>query len=106
VTVSHTKALLQAIEQELPTSFVYHMLNLHDSNLEIVDAVIGQDSPAYNKPLNALKLPGDSLVLLVVRNGKVLVPRGDLVLANRDEIIVLSPRSSDVNIRELLRGAE
>jgi trk system potassium uptake protein TrkA len=106
VTVSHTKALLQAIEQELPTSLFYHMLNLHDSNLEIVDAMIGPDSPALNKPLNSLKLPGDSLVLLVVRNGKVLVPRGDLVLTNRDEIVVLSPRASDVNIRELFAGAE
>jgi trk system potassium uptake protein len=106
VTVSHTKALLQAIEQQLPTSIFYHLLNLHDSNLEIIDAVIGAQSPALTRPISALKLPSDCLVLLVVRKGKVLVPRGDLVLANQDEIVVLAPRSNDINVRGLLMGTE
>lgn len=106
VTVSHTKALLQAIERELPTSIFYHLLSLHDSNLEIVDAVVGPHSPSLNRSLSSLKMPPDCLILLVVRKGKVLVPRGDLVLANQDEIVVLAPRSSDLNIRELLVGSD
>ncbi len=106
VTVSHTKALLQVIEQELPSSFVYHMHNLHDSQLQIVDAVIGPQSPALNRNLNSLKLPPDSLILLVVRAGKAIVPKGDLILAEKDEIVALTPQASDANIRELLIGAE
>ncbi len=106
VTVSHTKAMLQAIQQELPAPFIYHLMNLHDSNLKIVDVVIGPQSPALNRPLSTIKLPPDSLILLVVRNGKVLVPRGDLIVTNQDEIVVLTPHDTDTNVQELLVGAE
>ncbi len=103
-TVSHTRALLEAIEQELPDRSLRHLLNLRDSNLQIVDAVLNNHSPVVGRPLNAINFPPDSSVLLVVRDGKPLVPRGDLMLADRDEIVALTPNSSEASIKKLLVG--
>lgn len=103
-TVSHTKALLEVIEQELPSTSLCHFMNLRDSNLELVDAVIGPSSPVVDHALSSVDFPPDSAILLVVRSGKVLVPRGDLVLANRDEVIVITPRSRNTDVRHLLIG--
>ncbi len=105
VTVSHTKALLEAIELELPqTASLRHLKALYDSKLEIVEAVIGPDSPSLNRPLNSLRFPPDSAILLVIRAGKVLVPRGELVLSERDEVVAVVPITGDASLQQLLVG--
>jgi trk system potassium uptake protein TrkA len=103
-TVSHTKALLEIIEQELPLSSLRHLHYIRDSKLEIVEVIIGPDSPARDKPISALDFPQDSSILLVVRNGKVLVPSGTLVLREQDEIVILTPQNSDNLVQEALIG--
>lgn len=103
-TVSHTQALLEIIEQELPTNTLHHMMLLRDNNLELVDAVIGLQSPALGKPINSLAFPPDSAILLVVRNSKIIVPRGDLVLQERDEIVAITPRNAESSIKQMLVG--
>lgn len=103
-TVSHTKALLEIIEQELPLSSLRHLHYIRDSKLEIVEVIIGPDSPARDQPISNLEFPQDSSILLVVRNGKVLVPSGTLVLRERDEIVILTPQNSDNQVQELLVG--
>jgi trk system potassium uptake protein len=103
-TVSHTQALLQIIEQELPSNRLHHMMLLRDSNLELVDTIIVASSPAVGRPVSSLPFPTDSMLVLVVRNGKALVPRGDLTLQERDEVVVLTPRASESNIRQLFIG--
>ncbi len=103
-TVSHTKALLEMIEQELPLSSFRHLRYIHDSNLEIVEVVIGPESPACERPINSLEFPPDSSILLVVRHGKALVPSGNLVLKEQDEIVILTPQNSDSQVQEMLLG--
>lgn len=103
-TVSHTKALLEIIEQELPLTSLRHLHYIRDSQLEIVEVIIGPDSPARDKPISGLNFPQDSSILLVVRSGKVLVPSGNLVLQEQDEIVILTPQNSDNLVQEVLAG--
>ncbi|MDB5083035.1 MAG: Portal protein [Chloroflexi bacterium] len=103
-TVSHTKALLEIIEQELPLSSFRHLRYIRDSQLEIVEVVLGPESPARDQPINSLAFPQDSSILLVVRHGKALVPSGTLVLKERDEIVILTPQGSDNQVQEILIG--
>jgi trk system potassium uptake protein TrkA len=103
-TVSHTKALLEIIEQELPLSSLRHLHYIRDSKLEIIEVIIGPESPARDRTINSLNFPPDSSILLVVRSGKVLVPSGTLALKERDEIVILTPQNSDNQVQELLIG--
>lgn len=103
-TISHTKALLEIIEQELPLSSFRHLRYIRDSKLEIVEVVIGPESPARDQPINSLNFPQDSSILLVVREGKALVPSGTLALKERDEIVILTPQGNDSQVQEILIG--
>lgn len=105
-TVNPTNMLVDLIEQEIPSHSLWHLMNLQDSDLQLVDAVISQSSPVFGKPLSALNLPAGTLVVLVVRGGKALVPGGDFVLGNRDEVIVLAPHSGEDQVRRILVSQE
>ncbi len=74
-TVSHTNIILNLIEQEIPSHSLLHLTNLRQSNLELVDVLLDQNSPAINKPLNSFELPPQTRIVIVVRGGKSLVPR-------------------------------
>jgi trk system potassium uptake protein TrkA len=103
-TVSHTRALLEIIEQELPFSSFRHLRYIRDSKLEIAEVVIGPESPARDKPISSLNFPPDSSILLVVRGGKALVPHGNLTLKERDEVFILTAQSNDHHVQEVLMG--
>jgi len=105
-TVSHTNIILSMIEQVIPSHSLWHLTHLRNSDLEMIDAVLGSNSPVLNKSLSSINLPADSNVVLVVRNGKTIVPRGDLVFAPHDEVIAIVARNSRHEVRRLLVGTE
>ena len=104
VTVSHTDIILKMIEQEIPSHSLWHLSNLRNSKLELIDALLGPDSPAVNKALNTIKLPTESTIVLVVRNGETLIPRGDLIFAPQDEIIAIVAHADEQEMRRILVG--
>ncbi len=105
-TISHTNAIMDIIEQQLPTKSLCNLLKLRDSNLELLDIVLDTSSPALNRPINSLSLPPETSILIILRNSKVVVPRGDLVLGLKDEVLVLGPKSAESLLRLALVGAE
>lgn len=103
-TVSPTEVILNMIAQQIPSHSLWHLTHLRNSNLEMIDALLGPNSPVVNKALSSLKLPLDTSIVLVVRDGKTLVPRGDLVFQLQDEVIAIVARPSEADVRALLVG--
>jgi hypothetical protein len=52
--------------------------------------------------LSDLDLPRDATVVAVVRNDRLVVPRGDTVLSTGDEVLVLTIAEAESAVRELL----
>ena len=102
--VSHTKALMEAINQELPSSTLRHLYNLRDGRQELISTVIGPNSPVINQPLSAVKFPVGSAPVLLVRDGKRQELRADTVLTNNDELVLLTLRGKDSEVQHLLIG--
>lgn len=100
-TVSHTTALLELIEREIPQHSAWHMLKLRGSNLDLVDVLIGTGSPAINKNLPALNLSADVQVLSVIRDGKAVTPNNGFIIKEQDELLIFAPN----NLQNLLRRA-
>src|SRR5689334_1804246 len=67
-TVSATKIIYNLIEQEIETGEVIPLAALKKGNIEIVEVEIGPKSPVLNKKIQQLTLPGDALIISVIRN--------------------------------------
>src|ERR1700724_1742569 len=61
-------------------------------------------APATAQPLSAIDMPRDATIVAVVRNQRVLVPRGDTVLQAHDEILALVTDDSEEPVKILLTG--
>ena len=63
-----------------------------EDSIEVAEVIVNEGSPAVGRALRDVRLPGQSLIVGVVRRGEALVPRGDTVLELRDHVLLISGR--------------
>ena len=106
VTVSATQIILEAIQQEVPTHPLTHLLALRDKGLEIVDVKISPESTTVGKSIKELSLPKESkLALIIPKERRPRIPTASTVLKAGDQVIALTTPESEEALRTALRGA-
>jgi trk system potassium uptake protein TrkA len=105
VTVSSTNIILSVIEQEIPERGLVHLLTLKHAQIAIVEASVEEGAEAAGKPLADIEFPPNVVISAVLRNGSLLLPRGDTVLMPKDHVIALANRESEDELREILTGS-
>jgi trk system potassium uptake protein TrkA len=105
VTVSSTTIILEAIEREVPTHPLTHLLTFEGKGLALVDMKISPESKTAGKIVKDIDLPQESkLVLIIPRDGSVQVPSMNTVLKVGDHIIAVTPPESEEALRSALSG--
>ena len=105
VTVSTTNILLEAIEREVPTHPLTHLLTIDDKGQVIVDVKISPESTTVGKAVKELSLPKESkLALVIPQEGSAHVPTASTVLRAGDQIIAVTPAEFEEALRAALRG--
>ena len=105
VTVSTTDIILEAIEQEVPTHPLTHLLTPSDSGTEIVDVRISSGMPAIGKTIRTLALPKEiKLALFIRKGGKHHMPTSNTTIREGDHIIALTPPELEDSLRTALTG--
>ncbi|MFC1961476.1 potassium channel family protein [Chloroflexota bacterium] len=106
VTVSSTKIILEAIQHEVPTHPLTHLLEITEKGLEIVNIRIPAESSTVGKMVKDLKLPaGSRLALIIPKEGAPHIPSINTVIRESDRIIALTPPELEENLRAALAGA-
>lgn len=104
-TIGVTNLILKHIEEELPAHPLTHLLTMVEEGAEIVEVKLEKNSKAINKAVKNLKLPQDSILALLIRNGhKPKVPTADTVLKLDDRLIALTSLENEANLRKALVG--
>jgi trk system potassium uptake protein TrkA len=105
VTVSTTDVIIEAIEREVPTHPLTHLLTIEEKGLVIVDVKISPESTTVGKAVRELSLPKESkLALIIPQEGSAYVPAASTVLQAGDQIIALTSPASEEALRAALSG--
>jgi trk system potassium uptake protein TrkA len=104
VSVS-TPHLITALVQEAVSvgSFV-RLLSFEGGKAKLAEVTLAEGSPAADKEIAELGFPRDATVVAVIRNERVIVPRGDTVIRIGDEVLVLVTSEAEDDVRLLLIG--
>lgn len=104
VTVSQTNVILSIIEQEIPERGLVHLMTLKHAQMAIVEATVEEKAMAAGKCIADINFPDNIVISAVLRDGNLIIPRGDTVLLPRDEVIALATRESESTLRQMLIG--
>jgi trk system potassium uptake protein TrkA len=105
VTISSTDLILEAIEREVPTHPLTHLLTIDEKGLVIVDVKISPGSTTVGKTVKELSLPEKSnLALIIPHQGTARTLSPHTVLQAGDQIIAVTTPESEEALRSALRG--
>jgi trk system potassium uptake protein TrkA len=104
-TVCATSNIMALVEHEVPEHGLIHLLDLRNENLEIVEVEIDRDSPSAGKTVERLKLPQESRLISVTRDGQSEIAVGSTKLQPGDRVLaILKPGREEEFRRALLRS--
>lgn len=102
VTVSQTNYILGLIEQAIPERAFIHLLNLRHADLAIIEATISENSPVAHQTVGEIDLPVSCVIAAIARQADVIVPDPSTEILPGDEIIAVTHRTEEDELRRLL----
>ena len=104
ISVSTPHLLTGLVEEAVTVGSFVRLLSLEGGKARLAEVTLAAGSPAIAKELTDLGLPRESTVVAVLRDGHVVVPRGDTVLHQGDEVLVLVTGGVEDDVRRALVG--
>jgi trk system potassium uptake protein TrkA len=88
--VSPPHILTALVEEAVTVGDLVRLLKLERGQVTLVEVVLEPGSAAAGRPLYELRLPLDSAVVAIVREGHVVIPQPETVLTPGDEIMAIA----------------
>jgi trk system potassium uptake protein TrkA len=101
VGVNQADFIAHLVVEEMDLNSMFTMMKLSNSEYSIVQTRVSMPAKAVNKTLKDLPIPKGVVLIAVVRDGIVLIPKGDTEIRAEDEIIMMTDESSRSEIHEI-----
>ncbi len=106
LSVSTPHLMTALVEEAVSVGTLVRLLHFAEGSAGLVEVTLATDSPAAGVPVAELGVPRDASIVTVVRDRRVVIPRGDTVLEAGDEVIALVTEDSEESMRTILVGVE
>jgi trk system potassium uptake protein len=102
--VSPPHLLTSLVEEAVTTGDLVRLLRLEGGKASIVEMKLDGDSPAAGHAVYELRLPPDTTIVAVLREGHVVIVQPETVLAAGDEVVALAAPDAEQALREAIVG--
>jgi trk/ktr system potassium uptake protein len=111
VAVSVPHILTSLAEEAVTVGDLVRLLRLEGGRIALVEMTIPDGSPNDGRPIYELRLPADSAIVAVLRDGHVVIPQPETQIVAGDEVVALASPESERSLRtavlgEAIRGGE
>lgn len=106
VAFSATEVIAQLIEQQTTTEEIKTLFPLAEGEVSVTEVILPEDSPAREQMLKDLALPSGTLIACIIRQGKVIVPKGMTQLHATDRLVLISEPKGYGDLLRILVGEE
>ena len=104
VAISQVHLTSKVIEEQIGLGELITLLKLNRGEAALVELRLPETSPCQGKAIRDLNFPGDTVIVSVIRAGRLIIPRGDTRLETGDEILAVSTVVAEKPLKELLVG--
>ncbi len=89
VRVSQAHIMASLMREEMATLAMAVLLRLHEGDTVLVEDILAPNSGAAGRPIRELTLPADAILVAVIRDDKIVIPRGNVTLHAGDHVLAL-----------------
>ncbi|NMC11992.1 MAG: TrkA family potassium uptake protein [Chloroflexi bacterium] len=102
VALSQPDILAKLIVEEMSLGDMMTLLKLRRGEFSVVEEKVHPKAIAAGKAIRDINFPPDCVLVAVIRGGKLIIPRGETVLREVDEIIALVHETQLANLASIL----
>jgi trk system potassium uptake protein TrkA len=103
-SVSPPHILTAMVEEAVTVGDLVRLLRLEGGKVGLVEMRLPEGSPNVGRPLYELRMPPDTTIVAVLRDGHVTIPQPETTLAAGDEIVALASNESEGALRDSVMG--
>ena len=92
------------MEEAVSVGSLVRLLQFEGGEARLVEVTLAPDSPAAGRVISSLGVPRDATIVALVRDGHVVVPRGDTMIEAGDEVLALVTPESEDPVKAILIG--
>ena len=104
VAVSVPHFLTALVEEAVTVGDLVRILRLEGGRVGLVELTIPDTWPNAGRPLYELRLPPDSAIVAVLREGHVVIPQPETVITPGDEVLALAAGEAEATLRSAIMG--
>lgn len=90
IAIGSTAIIAKVIEDEVSWEDFITLFTFKRGNLSIIRVDLPETSPVINRSVNEIQLPEDAVLVAIIRNGEIMIPKMNSVLKEKDEIIAIT----------------
>ena len=105
VAISQVHLTAKVIEEEIGLGELVTLLKLNRGEAALVEMRLPEGSPALGKTIRDLQLLADTVIVSIIRDGKLVIPRGDTSLQVGDEVLAVSTVKAEPALKDALVGS-
>jgi len=94
VALNQADLMAKLIAEEMSLGDMMTLLKLRRGEYSIVEEKAHPDSPAVGKQVHELDLPEQCILTAILRRGTLILPRGNTVIEEADEVIAVAHSSA------------
>lgn len=89
VRVSQAHLMASLMREEMAMFAMAVLLRLHKGETMLVEDILDQKSQAAGRAIRDLDLPADAILVAIIRNDDIVIPRGNVVLQAGDHVLAM-----------------
>lgn len=102
IVISSAGMLSKIVEQQLNAINQHFITHFTTGDIAIVEFKIEHYHSMKNRKISEIKWPNHTLVISIIRNGKSIVPSGEVTLLENDSLIISSDEKNKKNLKKLI----
>jgi trk system potassium uptake protein TrkA len=103
--VSPPHILTAMVEEAVTVGDLVRLIRLGGGQVAIVEMTLPEGSPSVGRAVYELRLPSDAVIVAILREGHVVIPQPETVLASGDEVLALASGPVERELRDAVVGA-
>ncbi|HOP10599.1 MAG TPA: NAD-binding protein [Oscillospiraceae bacterium] len=103
IAVSSTGYIANLIERQLDDADSRFLSTVTAGQVSINEVTVTKGSPLENRMIKELDLPQNCILVSILREGKMIVPRGSVVLLRDDVVVAASPPAYRAEVKQALK---
>jgi trk system potassium uptake protein TrkA len=104
VPMSPPHILTSLVEEAVTSGDLVRLFKLEGGQVTLVEVKVDEDAPIARRPLYELRLPPDSAIVAILREGHVVIPQPETQILVGDEILAIATPEVEEILRQSLLG--